>query len=311
MMAAADASDDWHVVLRAERRRLRLTQADLARRAGVAPETLRKYESGDRTPSRSSIERILAALAVPQPTVRAVLHQLGYAARESLRTFESDPDYEFTVPQMRSYAEDCPWPHFGVNNVLEIVSANAPAQALWDIDFDAEVARRSRAQLNFLAITAERRFSRRIVNWEQAMQRLVAILKAVPQSRNLLDDPTSLFGEVFAAFAANDPAAIPTLFALWERTPPAPAKVRWNYPIIWREPGYDDIRFLGIVTSASETDALGFNDWLPVDATSHATLERIVEARTTLRSLGGEPGPAKPNVPPRGSVGPVGSHRRR
>ncbi len=280
----------WRAILRIERRRLGLTQRQLAERAGVATETLRKYESGDRTPSRASLERLLAALAVPQATVRAVFGELGFATADTLFGPHSDPDYNFTIPQMQAFADEVPWPQFGVNNVLEVVCANRAAEILWGIDFEAEMARRSRAQLNFMAITAERRFSQRIVNWQASMARVVGVLKAIPQSASLLDSPDSLFGEVFATFAKNDPTAIPKLFALWERTPPATAKVRWNYPITWREPGFDDIRLLGVVTTASEPDALAFNDWIPIDAASHATLERIIATRTATPS---------PQPPPR------------
>lgn len=218
-------------------------------------------------------------------TVRAILRELGFSTAETLHTPESDPDYQFTVPQLRVFVEETPWPQFAANNLLEIVAANAAAQALWGIDLEAEFARRSRAELNFLAIAAERRFSERIGNLSELMARVVSILKAIPESATILDEPSPLFGEVFAAFAQNDPTAIPKLFALWERTPPASAKVRWNYPVIWREPGVGEIRFLGTVTTASEPDALAFNDWVPIDAASHALLEKAVAARS---SRGGE-----------------------
>lgn len=272
----------WRALLRVERLRLGLTQTELAERAGVASETLRKYESGGRTPTRASVERLLGALQVPHVTVQGVLRELGFAAAEMTFVPESEPDYHFTVAQLGAFVEETPWPQFGVNNLLEIVAANAAAQALWGIDLPAEFARRSRAQLNFLAIAAERRFSERIGNWSDLMARLVSILKAIPESATLLDDPGSLFGEVFAAFAQSDPSAIPKLFALWERTPAnASGKIRWNYPVIWREPGIGEVRFLGTVTIASGPDALVFNDWVPLDAASHALLELAVAARVS------------------------------
>ena len=270
----------WRALLRAERQRLGLTQAELAKRAGIAPETLRKYERGGRTPTRASIERLLGALQVPHATARAILRELGFAAAETLFTPEADPDYHFTIPRLQVFVEETPWPQFAANNVLEIVAANSAAQALWGIDLQAEFARRSRAQLNVLAIAAERRFSERIGNWPELMTRLVGALKAIPESKTILDDPGSLFGEVFAAFAKNDPTAIPKLFAIWERTPPGSARVRWNYPVIWREPGIGEIHFLGTVTTASEPDALAFNDWIPIDAASHALLEKAIASST-------------------------------
>lgn len=290
----------WRVLLRAERHRLRLTQAELAKRADLAPETLRKYESGGRSPTRASIERLLTALQVSQTTVREVLGELGFAAAATLRTAVSDPDYHFTVPQLRAFVEETPWPQFAVNNLMEIVAANAAAQTLWGIDLPAEFERRSRAELNFLAMAAERRFSERIGNWTELMGLIVGVLKAIPQSLSMLDEPGSLFGEVFATFAENDPTAIPKLFALWERTSRATAKVRWNYPVIWRDPGVGEIRFLGTVTVANEPEAIGFNDWIPADAVSHALFEKVLAAPTRG---GREPGGRGTKLSPRRATG--------
>lgn len=48
-------------ILRA-RRKLGLTQADLARRAGIRPETLNRIEHGQRAPSVATLEKIDRAL---------------------------------------------------------------------------------------------------------------------------------------------------------------------------------------------------------------------------------------------------------
>jgi predicted nucleotidyltransferase/DNA-binding XRE family transcriptional regulator len=48
-------------VLRDARRRARLSQTDLARRAGVAQSVISAYESGKREPSLRTLERLVAA----------------------------------------------------------------------------------------------------------------------------------------------------------------------------------------------------------------------------------------------------------
>lgn len=265
----------WRNVLRLERQRLGLTQARVAELAGVSPETIRKYENGGRTPSRRTLIRIVEALDLSQTQRRAVLRGTGFASEDTLFAPETHPDYYFTVVELRSFVEMVPWPQFVVNNLAEIVAANQSAQGLWGIDFEDELARRSRAQLNLLSIAAERRFSQRIANWEALVGTLISVLKAVPQSAESLTGAGTLFQEVLGAFAANDPVAIPRLVSLWEKTPPRTAKVRWTYPVTWREPAVGDLRFLALVSTASEPDGLAFNDWVPLDASTWDRLSAI------------------------------------
>ncbi|MGZ8513822.1 MAG: helix-turn-helix domain-containing protein, partial [Candidatus Limnocylindrales bacterium] len=166
---AKPPASTWRTILRAERRGLGLTQAVLASQAGIATETLRKYENGGRSPTRDSIERLLTALQVPHVTARAILRDLGFGVNET--KFEPDvhPDYQFSIGQLADFVEEVPWPQFVVNDMFELVVANAAAQALWGIDLQAELARRSRPRVNFLSIAAERQFSRRIGNWPELM----------------------------------------------------------------------------------------------------------------------------------------------
>lgn len=273
---------DWHELIRAERRRLGITQTELAELAGLSPETVRKYEAGTRTPSRASIERVLGALQAPHTTVRRVLLGLGMAAPGSLYGPGGTEDYRFTIPELRAFVEETPWPQFVINNTLEIVVANAATQALWEMDLSPEVLERTRARVNLLAILAHHRLRQSLRNRFEIMAIVVSVLKVFPESRTLLDSPGSLFGEVFDAFAATDPKAINTLYALWERTPPASQKLRWNFPVIWTEPEFGEITMLGTVTAASHVDSLVFVDWIPRDAASHARLDSLLAARTLL-----------------------------
>lgn len=56
------------VVIREKRRRAGLTQVDLARKSGLHPVTLSRYETGGREPDLNSLRRLAAALNVPLST---------------------------------------------------------------------------------------------------------------------------------------------------------------------------------------------------------------------------------------------------
>lgn len=278
--------DVWRERLRAARRRTGLTQTDVARRAGISPETLRKYESGGRTPDRATLGRVIGALDLSQAESRAILTGAGFTSAETLFDPQTYPDYFFASSDVQPYLETVPWPCFVVNDLAEVVAANRVAQALWGIDLAVELERRSRARVNFLSIAAERRFSERIANWDELVAALISVLKAVPQSATMMDQPGALFGDVLEEYIANDPSAIVRLFKLWTSTPARTPKVRWNYPVVWRAPGIGDLRFLGVVTVASHPDALAFNDWIPQDADTFERLARITSIKERLNRAG-------------------------
>jgi hypothetical protein len=246
---------------------------------GVSPETIRKYEAGGRTPARGTLVRLVAALQLSAVQVRAILRGAGFAAADTMFPPDAYPDYYFTIAELRSYVEAVPWPQFVTNDLAQVVAANHAAQALWEIDFAAELARRSEAKLSLLSVASERHFSERVVNWAECLTVLAGVFKGRPRDAIALEDPGAFVSEVLSVYAENDPAAIPQLIRAWESTPPAPGKVRWSYPIIWREPGIGDIAFLSLMSIASEPDALSFNDWIPVDPESHARLAQVLAGR--------------------------------
>jgi transcriptional regulator with XRE-family HTH domain len=287
---AAEPAEDrgWRDLLRAERLRLGLSQVELGALVGVSPETIRKYEAGGRTPARGTLVRLVAALQLSAVQVRVILRGAGFAAADTMFPADSYPDYYFSVAELRSYVEQVPWPQFVTNDLAQVVAANHAAQALWEIDFTAELARRSQAQLSLLSVAAERRFSERVVNWSECLTVLAGIFKGRPRDAIALEDPGAFFTEVLTAYAANDPAAIPQLISAWDSTPAQAGKVRWSYPLVWREPDIGDIQFLSLVSIASEPDALSFNDWIPLDAASHVRLAQVL-IRRGGEVLGGPP----------------------
>jgi transcriptional regulator with XRE-family HTH domain len=70
---------DWNKRLRAARRDLGLSTADLATRAGLSVASVRAYETGRRHPTREHLSQILDCLRLDRQTRNEVLVDAGLA----------------------------------------------------------------------------------------------------------------------------------------------------------------------------------------------------------------------------------------
>jgi transcriptional regulator with XRE-family HTH domain len=266
---------DWQSRLREARRELGLSQHALARLTRLSAETIRAYEARRRRPTKAHLESLVDVLGLPPREANRILSDAGYSPREKVFPVERFTSYYFSEDELQAYVDRQPWPEFVLNQLTELVAANAAAQALWGVDLVHELASRSRAQLNMLAVASQHRFADLILNWEDAVRVLVAVSKGQPRSAESLEDPSAYFSEVLAEFAKGDPAFLPRLATIWERTPAREAKCHWSYPIVWCDPEFGEMRFSGVVSTASETDGFGFNSWIPLDARTWEALERV------------------------------------
>ena len=269
----------WREIIRTERRRVGLTQKELARRAGLDAETIRKYENGARLPPRESLERILEVVQASDATIHRVLTDRGFFYPDFRYPPNKSPGYYFTNQELQPFVDQVHWPVFAANELGEVVVANRVVQRLWGIDLAEEVRLRGRARANMLVAMCEPRFASRLVNWDDILGRFIGLNKAVAASRTMLENPGVLFEEILAAIASSNPQALTRIYELWQTAPRIVDKVRWSYPVVWREPGHPDMRFQGVVTTASEPDGVGFNDWIPADAATWTTLEAVLDRR--------------------------------
>jgi len=266
---------DWQARLREARRELGLSQHALARLTRLSAETIRAYEARRRRPTREHLESLVDVLGLPPHEVNRILADAGYSAREKVFPVDRFTGYYFSAAELQAYVERQPWPEFVLNQLTELTAANTAAQALWGIDLERELAHRSRAQLNVLAVASQHRFAELIVNWEDAVRVLVAVAKGQPRRQESLEDPSAYFTEVLAEFAKGDPSFLPRLATIWECTPPREAKCHWSYPVVWCDREFGEMRFSGVVSTASETDGFAFNSWIPLDAETWTILERV------------------------------------
>ena len=277
--ASPSAPASWREIIRTERRRVGLTQVELGRRAEIDSETIRKYENGSRLATRENLDRIFEVLQSSEGTIHRALADRGFYHPNIRFPVDREPGYYFTLEELPAFVDRVTWPVFCANELGEIVAANRTVQALWGIDLAAEVARRDRARANMLVAMCEPWFASRLVNWDEILRLFISLNKAVSASRTMLEDPGVLFEEIVAAIGAANPAALGRIHQLWKTTPRLTDKVRWTYPVTWREPGFGDLHFQGVVNAASEPEGIGFNDWVPLDAATWAALEAILARR--------------------------------
>jgi transcriptional regulator with XRE-family HTH domain len=270
-----NATTSWRDILRAARERPGMTRAQLAERSGVPVDTIRRWEDGTRNPTLPRLLRVLDALDCPSAEMNAVLRGAGFPTQRTLFPTERFPSYFYSVDELQTAVEEVPWPEFVLNDNIEIVAANALAQALWGIDFVREREARKPHQLNLLSVASDRLFTERVLNWDEAVATLASVLKGQgPRDPHTLDQPAPYFNAVLAEFAQGDPGFLRRLIDIFNSTPGREPKCRWTYPVHWKDDDFGEMRFISLVNTASEPDALAFSDWIPIDAGTWDALEK-------------------------------------
>lgn len=265
----------WHSRLREERERLNLTRQAFARLVGVPTDTLRRWEDGTRRPSEPRLRQVLEALKLTGGPANDILVGAGYNPQPTLFPNWRFPAYFYKHEELASAVGKLPWPAFVLDHNVEVIAANDAVQALWRIDFAAELSSRTRAQMNMLSVASDHHFSDRLVNWDECVAVMAATFKGQPQDPESLDQPSAYLNAVLAEFASGDPQFLRRMIEVFAKTPGREPKVRWEYPVVWRDDDFGEMRFMGVVTTASEPDGLGFNDWHPLDADTWSVLENV------------------------------------
>lgn len=270
-----ERSQTWRSLLRATRERLGVSRAELARQSGVPAHTLRRWEDGTRNPRAENLRAVLDALDCPSADANAIMAEAGFPPARTLFPSDRFPSYFYTVEELQHAVEDVPWPEFVLNDNAEVVAANAVTQSLWRVDFADEKAHRTATQMNVLSVASDHHFADRCVNWDQVVATLASVFKGRPRDPHTIDQPDPYFDAVLGEFAKGDPAFLAKLIDIFVQTPARDPKCRWTYPVVWRDGEVGEMRFLGVVSTASEPDALAFQDWHPVDAATWDVLERV------------------------------------
>jgi transcriptional regulator with XRE-family HTH domain len=263
--------ESWHQLLQEARKRLSISQAELASRVGLSREAISKYETGQREPRRSDLVRLLDGLKLELRDRNRILTDAGFKPIDTWFPPDEAPNYWFTVEEAAALAEERPWPSFVVNTLMEVLAANRICQTLWGVDLRHEYT--EPVERNLLSVASNPRFADKVLNWDEAMASGIGVVKG--HFETLPEGSSPYYAAVMKLFQSGDPQYMKRFLNQWERTPARSPKVAWTYKVTWDEPNIGVLRFLSLVNVGSEPEGFGWNDWIPVDAESWMRLEMI------------------------------------
>jgi transcriptional regulator with XRE-family HTH domain len=269
---------EWFEMLAESRNRLGISQADLAARSHVSLPSVKSYELGKRHPSRPYLVAILDVLKLDRSERNRILTAAGYAT-DGMAFRPNNPDLVFTAEETVVEIERYRWPAFVVDEMMGIVAANEAAQRLWGVDLGREFM--DPVERNLLSVASAPRFVARCANIAEALRVIVSVWKGHHRGAEQLENPSPMFGAILARFLEGDPKVVAQFLDAWQTVPPRTPKLRWDYPIVWKDPRAGMMRFHAFASAASEPDGLSFNDWIPVGSESWAALERLLASPTS------------------------------
>jgi transcriptional regulator with XRE-family HTH domain len=267
----------WRSMIRGERIRAELTQQALAARAGVSVETVRKYESGLRTPSRPRLLGLLQSMSVPRTRAAAILEAAGYvpepegsgAARRSSR----GGDLDAAGAAMEQY----PWPRLIVDERLQLARANLAARGLLGL---AEAPDgRADARRHLLGVLVHPDVAGHVVNLDACLAVSAAAVRRALGRVASPADAGAIGDGIVAECATSSPSFSRRLLDAWEKAQASePAARASSLEMVWLDDDDGQARFVATSSPVDALDGYRHLDLHPADAASHAILERILSA---------------------------------
>jgi len=270
---------DWRAQLRLHRLQRRLSQAEVARRAGLSLSAVKAYERGDRRPSARALDELLEAIGITHDEANPIRAGAGYAIDWQgvlERRYVAEP------AELRRQAEELPWPVFVTNQGSYVVHWNRAFERLWDVDVEQEFPDPLTRSLLGGACIA--RFARCIASYEETMAFFLGMIKGDPRVRQDLANPAPWNRDAVGHLADGDPGELRRLLDAWEQAVPIPHRIRHQYHVTWRYRGTGPVmRFIGLHTVADIWNELSWQEWVPADAESWAALASLPDPATGRR----------------------------
>jgi transcriptional regulator with XRE-family HTH domain len=268
---------DWNDRLRRARRAAGMTQAAVGHAAGLSMQTVRAYERRRRHPTRPHLVAMLDALRVERGERNAMLASAGFAGDADAQRGGTS-DGTFSTAEAADEVRHYRWPAFVTNEYATVLAANRATQGLWSTPFGRH--RSDMAERNLLTVLSNSHLAKCLLNWDEALTRVISVVKGHAGGGEDLDHPSPQFKIVLDRIFAGDAAVVARFMQLWHKAPVPPAKLRWSYPIVWQQDDGALLRFDCFVSMANAADALTFHDWIPLDGMTWAAVEHAASGDT-------------------------------
>jgi hypothetical protein len=220
----------------------------------------------------------LSSLQVDRGWRNRILVAAGYAPDGLAQRPSNIEEWWLTREDAAIEIESYPWPSFVSTELAEVAAANSVLQSLWNMDLSPAVT--DPLARSLLCIAIDPRVAAHVVNWDETMRTVIRTFKSFHRGPESLDDPSPYFGAVLDRFNQGDAQYVGRLWDLWRETSDVfPPRIRWAYPITWREDDGREMQFKCVVSAGNESDGLSLNDWIPVSAESWRVLLDVVAQR--------------------------------
>ncbi|MGH7622527.1 MAG: helix-turn-helix domain-containing protein [Gemmatimonadaceae bacterium] len=264
---------DWRSSLREHRIARRISQPEIARRAGLSVSAVKGYEGGQRHPSSDALMAIIDAIGLPFEDANRIRAGAGYVI--DLRAILNER-YASNHDALREEVEHYAWPVFVTNQASDVLFANRAFRLVVGLESRPQPIAEKR--FNILARASDPEFADRVLNWDQVMTFIIGLAKAETRFEQNLERPGSFVRDAVTSFLNGNPDYIRRLLMLWEAAPPIPHGTRFHYDLQWRHEDGGVLHFGCSMTVADIWDELMWHDWVPADAESWTALQEMQAA---------------------------------
>jgi hypothetical protein len=231
---------------------------------------MKAYESGDRHPSRETLQAIIVGLGLPLEEANRVLAGAGYAI--DMRYIINERYEPRPVEWFAAEVERYSWPVFVTNQSSAMLASNRVGRRLLGIPLNDKLPQ---PKWSFLARASDPAYAARVDNWDEVMSFMLGILKGEQRYEGNLERMPPPVIEPFQQFLSGDPAYITRMLRLWESASPVPITTRMSGHVRWRAESGELLSFTGTMHVADLWQELAWLDWIPEDEITWTLLRQM------------------------------------